>query len=536
MGAGVGVVHVSLRRLFVFAAAAYALVAVCLATSAFAGVVPTNTGPVRGTETPAMKEYLGIPYATPPVGDLRWQPPRPHARWHGPLDATHYGNHCPQPASPFGIKSDTEDCLYLNVFTPNNGPGKGHTKSLPVMFWIHGGGLTVGESDDYDPTRLVNQGVVVVTINYRLGFLGFLAHPALTAESPDHASGDYGLMDQQRALRWVKQNIAKFGGDPGNVTIFGQSAGGLSVHAQLASPLAAGLFSRAIAQSGAYALTLPSLASAESRGATFAENNLGCGSQTAACLRALPVDNLLAAQPTTEGSVLPNVDGKVLTQSIKPAFESGQFNRVPVIEGSTHDEFSIFYATNIESVFGVLSPFFYPTVVSIFLQTVGQHASSADVLSQYPINAYQNSVALAVTAIGTDALFACPGRRAAQSLSQYVPTRAYEFNDPNVPQVFVPPASFPFHAYHASELLSLFDSPSRGGHAPFNPDQESLAAAMVSYWTQFGKSGDPNGPGTPFWPAFTPANDVYQSLVPPTPQSTTGFAADHKCAFWDANQ
>jgi para-nitrobenzyl esterase len=531
-----GVVLGSVRRLFVCATAAFALVAICFATSAFAGVIPTNNGPVRGTDTPAMKEYLGIPYAAPPVGDLRWRPPQPHARWHGPLDATHFGNHCPQPASPFGIKSDTEDCLFLNVFVPNNGPGKGHTKNLPVMFWIHGGGLAVGESDDYDPSRLVKQGVIVVTINYRLGLLGFLAHPALTAESPDHASGDYGLMDQQAALRWVKQNITKFGGDPGNVTIFGQSAGGLSVHAQLASPLAAGLFNRAIAQSGAYALSLPSLASAESRGATVADNSLGCASQTAACLRSVPIDTLLAAQPTTEGSVLPNVDGKVLPQSLKAAFDSGQFNRVPVIEGSTHDEFSIFYATNIEFVFGVLPAFFYAPVVSIFLQTVGQTVNPADVLAEYPINQYGNSVALAVTAIGTDALFACPGRRAAESLSQYVPTRAYEFNDPNVPQVFVPPASFPYHAYHASELLSLFDSPPRGGHAPLTPDEESLAAAMIGYWSQFGKSGDPNSAGAPEWPAFTPTSDTYQSLVPPTPMPTGGFAADHKCAFWDAHQ
>jgi para-nitrobenzyl esterase len=529
---GAGADFPSLRRLLVVMLAGIAVFAAFAATTASAGVVPTDKGPVRGTQNAAVKQYLGIPYAAAPVGDLRWRPPQPHARWRGPLDASHFGNHCPQPASPFGFESSTEDCLFLNVFTPNRA-GRGHAKNLPVMFWIHGGGLTVGESDDYDPTRLVEQGVVVVSLNYRLGLLGFLAHPALSGESGDNASGNYGLMDQQAGLRWVKRNIRKFGGDPGNVTIFGQSAGGLSVHSQLASPLAAGLFSKAIGQSGAYALTLPSLASAEGRGATLAENSLGCTDQTAACLRALPVGNLLAAQPTTEGSVLPNVDGKVLPQSIKAAFDSGQFNRVPVMEGTTHDEFSIFYATNIEFVFGPLPKEFYGFVVPIFLSTVGLHASPAAVMQQYPLSAFENKVAFAVTGIGTDSLFACPGRHAAQALSRFVPTYAYEFNDPKVPQIFVRPASFPYRAYHGSELLSLFDSPPRGGHAPFNEDEESLAAAMVSYWTQFARSGVPSSPRTPEWPAFTTAGDTYQSLVPPTPASSAGFAADHKCAFWD---
>ena len=184
-------------------------------------VVSTDQGQVRGVETPTAKKFLGIPYAAPPVGDLRWRPPAPAARWGGPLDASRFGNHCPQPASPFGQASTTEDCLYLNVYTPNRkfaqgkGQGKGLAKKrLPVMVWIHGGALAVGESDDYDPTRLVEQGAIVVTINYRLGWLGFLAHPALSAESGDQASGNYGLMDQQAALRWVQRNIARFGGEP----------------------------------------------------------------------------------------------------------------------------------------------------------------------------------------------------------------------------------------------------------------------------------------------------------------------------------
>jgi para-nitrobenzyl esterase len=512
---------------------AYAALASGLAAAAKAqGVVPTGDGPVRGTETPAMKEYLGIPYAAAPVGDLRWRPPQPHAGWRTPLDATSFGNHCPQPASPFGRASTTEDCLFLNVFTPNDGPGKGHTKRLPVMFWIHGGGLVVGESDDYDPTRLVEQGRVVVTFNYRLGYLGFLAHPSLTAEGGG-ASGNYGLMDQQAALRWVQRNIAKFGGDPEDVTIFGESAGGLSVHSQLVSPLAAGLFDRAIVQSGAYTLGLPSLAAAERQGEGVA-HDLACSDGSLACLRAVPPSSILAIQPVQAGAINPDVDGRVLPLSIQDAFASGQFNRVPVTEGSNHDEFSIFAALYIEFEFGEIPTSFYPIVLNILLPQIGVHASPADVLAQYPIATY-NNVFLAVTALATDAVFACPARRAAQSLSQYVPTYEYEFNDPNAPQPFLDrEPSFPLRAFHASELRYLFDPPP-GFDVPLTADQQKLADAMVSYWTQFAATADPNSARTPEWPPYTTASDRMISLEPPTPQVIGDFATDHHCAFWDTH-
>jgi para-nitrobenzyl esterase len=530
-GAGTGKVstrgRASLRTLGIYAALAYAALGCGFAATAFAGVVPTDNGPVRGIETPTMKAFLGIPYAAPPVGDLRWRPPQPVSRWHGPRDASTYANHCPQGASPFGRTSNTEDCLYLNVYAP-----KRHAKHLPVMVWIHGGALVVGESDEYDPTRLVDKGAVVVTINYRLGYLGFLAHPALTAEGGG-ASGDYGFMDEQAALRWVQDNIGKFGGDAGDVTIFGESAGGLSVHTQLASPLAAGLFDRAIAQSGAYALELPSLAQAEAAGTSFAQA-AGCADQTLACLRSLSADAVLASQPTANGVLVPNVDGRVLPMSLKAAFESGQFNRVPVIEGSTHDEFSLFAATNVEFVFGQLPPFFYPIVLGILLPSIGSNATPDQVLAEYPLGDYEQSVGRALTAIGTDALFACPGRRTARMLSQFVPTYAYEFADPDAPQLFVRPASFPYAAYHGSEVQYLFNLPNQTGVAGLNTDQRALADTMTRYWTQFARSGSPNSPQTPSWPAYTTANDAYMSLVPPTPEVVTDFAADHNCAFWDA--
>ena len=518
-------------RAFVALLLGLAALVALLPSSAAAGVAPTDKGPVRGNETAAVKQFLGIPYAAPPVGELRWRPPQPHARWRGPLDATHFANHCPQEESSVGRGTTDEDCLHLNVYTPNRGKGKGHAKRLPVMFWIHGGALSSGESDDYDPTRLVQQGRVVVTINYRLGWLGFLAHPSLTAESPNQASGNYGYMDQQAALRWVKRNIAKFGGDPDNVTIFGQSAGGHSVHVQLASPLAAGLFQRAIAHSGAYADGgMPSLSQAESNGREVADT-VGCAGQTAACLRSVPVTELLNTQPSGGLPVVPPVDGYVLPQSPGTAFESGEFNRVPVVEGSTHDEFRSYAAVLVPSV----PAFFYPIVVGTFVSTLGLNVSPDEIVNQYPISDYQGDVRLALSAIGTDYLFSCPGRRAAQSFAKVVPTHAYEFADPNAPTVLAPSVpNFPFGAYHASELPYLFDSTTLGGHAPLTPDQEQLAATMVRYWTQFAATGDPNSSGTPTWPAYTAASDAYQSLEPPTPHPETGFAVDHKCAFWDA--
>ena len=245
-------------------------------------VVATDNGPIRGTTIGQMQAFRGIPYAAAPIGDLRWRPPQAHPGWQGVLDASAFGPHCPQVATPYGTPSTTEDCLFLNVFTPEK-TNHGQPHLLPVMFWIHGGGLVVGESDGYDPTRLVAKGVIVVTINYRLGELGFLAHPALSAESPTGASGNYGLMDQQAAMRWVQRNIRAFGGDADNVTIFGESAGGLSVHSELASPLAAGLFHKAIVESGAYSLTQPSLASAQASGTAFAAAQAARARRPPAC-------------------------------------------------------------------------------------------------------------------------------------------------------------------------------------------------------------------------------------------------------------
>src|SRR6202171_4867142 len=243
--------------------------------AAFAGsAIVTQSGPIKGVQMFGVEAFLGIPYAAPPIGALRWTPPQPPAHFKGVFKAAQFGNSCTQPGS--GV----EDCLTLNVFTPHIKKNRNKKKPLPVMFWIHGGGLVGGGSIFYDPSPLVLKGkVIVVTINYRLGLLGFFAHPAIDAEG--HLNGNYGFMDQQFALQWVKSNIAKFGGDPNRVTIFGESAGGQSIYANLASPTAAGLFQRAIAESGAYTefqdywdFIVP-LATAETAGTSIAAS-LGC--------------------------------------------------------------------------------------------------------------------------------------------------------------------------------------------------------------------------------------------------------------------
>ncbi len=498
-----------------------------------APVAATDTGPVRGALSGGIDRWLGIPYAAAPVGDLRFRPPQRATRWTGVRDATQFANHCPQIAGPFGLASTTEDCLYLNVFTPARGTDAlPEDELLPVMFWIHGGALRVGESDGYDPTRLVQQGVVVVTINYRLGVLGFLAHPALTAESTDHVSGNYGILDQQAALRWVQRNIASFGGDPSRVTIFGESAGGLSVHTHLASPLSRGLFQGAIVESGAYALSQLPLASDEAQGVTTAAA-AGCAAQTAACLRGASVETLLEAYETTHPqTTIPTVDGKVLTQSVGAAFTSGQFNQVPVMEGSNHDEWRLFVPLEFDFVTGPVTAAGYIPAIAA---TLGVPLSTASFLASfYPLAAYA-SPDIALSALGTDALFACNSRKSARLISQFVPTYAYEFNDPNAPQRFLPPASMPYASAHASEIQYIFDLPPTDlvqNPPALTASQQQLAAAMVAYWTNFAKTGSPNWLGSPVWPAYTRTGDQIQSLAPPTPSTTTGFAADHKCAVW----
>ena len=271
--------------------------------------VSTADGAVRGKTVAATDEFLGMPYAAPPVGPLRWQPPQPPKPWPGVRAATSFAPHCPQPSSSFGVASTSEDCLYLNVFTPAGAQGAqgAQARNLPVMVWVHGGSLRTGASEEYNPTGLVGHGVIVVTINYRLGALGFLADSAL-ASRPGGSSGNYGLMDQQAALRWVQRNIRGFGGNPGNVTLFGESAGGLSTLSQLVSPGARGLFQRAIVESGSYNPTQQSLTTAEAAGPGLRRPRPGAPATPppacapCRCRRSWPTRTRSATPPTSTAS------------------------------------------------------------------------------------------------------------------------------------------------------------------------------------------------------------------------------------------
>ena len=486
-------------------------------------IVETRDGLVGGVREGSMIEFLGIPYAASPVGDLRWRPPHPVKPWPGIRDATKYGPHCPQNASAFGVATQTEDCLYLNVYVPAASSDQEFREGRPVMFWIHGGSLDVGESDDYLPPALVSHGVIVVTTNYRLGLLGFLVHPALAFEA-DGAGPfvNYGIRDQQAALKWVRNNIQAFGGNPYNVTVFGESAGGLSTLVQIVSPLAKDLINKAIVESGAYGLAIGSLAENEAAGTAIA-TALGCSDQSAACLRALPVSTLLAHDA---GIYYPTVDGKVLPMSIGPALASGQFNQVPVMQGSNHDEWRLFVALDFDLAGAPLTA---PGYAALEDATFGSTFGAA-VLAQYPLASYP-SPDLADAAVGTDYIFACPSEIADQGMAKYVPVFAYEFSDPNAPEDFLPPVSFPYAAAHASELQYLFTLPSFGLH-PLNSAQQALSATMVDYWTRFAKGSDPNERGVPYWPTYAVSSSVRQSFIPGAVMPEYNFTSFHHCAFW----
>jgi para-nitrobenzyl esterase len=486
-------------------------------TRADGPIVHTADGWVRGKTAGTTDEYLGIPYAAPPVGALRWRPPRPARPWPGVRAATSFAPHCPQPPSPFGVASTTENCLYLNVFTPAGHPGR----ELPVMVWLHGGSLLVGESNDYHPAALVRDGVIVVTINYRLGALGFLADAAL-ASHPGGPSGNYGLMDQQAALRWVQCNIRAFGGDPGNVTLFGESAGGLSTLAQLVSPGARGLFRRAVVESGTYDLTQQPLSVAEAAGAAFAAK-VGCRSNTAACLRRLPVSTIVDNEDFS--GYTPDIDGAVLPQSIKTALASGQFSHVPVIIGTNHDEWRLFVAlAQLDGAPPVTAANYQSRIAS----TLGvPAAAAAAIAAEYPLSRY-SSPSVALGAVGTDAIFACPALTAERSLAAYTPTYAYEFNDENAPERYLPPVGFPYGAAHESEVQYLFALANTRYPGLLSASQQRLAQAMKDYWTNFAKTGVPSAG----WPRFAAASHQTLSLIPPRPRVEVDYAAEHHCAFW----
>jgi para-nitrobenzyl esterase len=515
--------------------------------------IQTTEGPVQGFVAGGMNQFLGIPFATPPVGPLRWQPPKPHAAWTQPLSATAFGKTCPQ-ITELGVfagpVSVSEDCLFLNVFTTSGTPRPG-AKKLPVLVWIHGGGLFDGESNDYDASALVKGGpagpTVVVTINYRLGLLGYLAQPALDAEG--HGFANYGLMDQQEALRWVHRNIAAFGGDPGNVTVGGQSAGATSTAAVTISPASAGLLHRAIFESGPL-LTVAPLPLAESRGVAFAAA-AGCGRDAtpavAACLRALSVQKILSLQGTASANS-PFVTGLIVDGTVLPipgdtAWTTGKFNHVPIMNGSVKDE-GAFAASINELFFGPLSADQYTDIVTkTFSGPAGpgvgppnyKEGTPEAVLAKYPLSAYANP-SLAWVAVGTDANV-CRHPFLNNNASKIVPLYAYEFADRQAPWYF-PPLSFAHGAAHTIDIPFLFPDWHGGplgiSHK-LSTQEQSLARQLVGAWTNFMYTGNPNQTGDKPWPRYTAETASYlsQNVPASSVMPAADFLAAHKCAFWD---
>ncbi|MFY9918543.1 MAG: carboxylesterase family protein [Mycobacterium sp.] len=489
-------------------------------------LVQTATGMVRGKVEWDHRLFAGIPYAAPPVGPLRFRPPAPARDWTGIRDASKPGPQCIQDpgADPeFGKQSD-EDCLSLNVWTPamTGSP-------RPVMVWIHGGSFTGGSGKIYDAKWLVSRGdIIVVTINYRLGTLGFLAHPAL---GPPGDVGNYGLQDQQAALRWVRDNIANFGGDPERVTVAGESAGGMSVCDHLVAPGSKGLFRAAIIQS-APCEAQADLPTAEQRSVDYAAK-VGCGDpKTAAdCLRALPLDKL--REPVTFFNIGEDaLPGPVTGSAALPvdpvaAMANNEAARVPVLMGTNRDEFTLFVALQYLRYGKVYTTEQYPVLLR---DTFGANALAVG--ERYPLSKYGGNVPSAYSAAVTDGVFSCVSERMSDDLARVGPVYAYEFNDRDAPA----PESmrtlpFPVGASHSLELRFIFEV---GGADPLDPAQQKLSDQMLDYWSRFVIAGSPDVAGRPEWPGLG-ADDAAQpwmSLQPDGSRVVTDFGESHQCPFW----
>lgn len=487
-------------------------------------------GNYQGTDEGSMLAFRGIRYAKPPVGELRFAPPQPVEKPTGIVVADKFGSACPQYQSAFGPESLEEDCLFLNVYVPKAGEGP-----FPVMVWIHGGAFVAGSGGpEYDPSRLVAQGVVVVTINYRLGPLGFLAHRDLTDEQ-DGGSGNYGLMDQQLALRWVQDNISTFGGDPNNVTIFGESAGGLSVLSHVVSPKAQGLFQRAIVQSGSYDAISRTLDEAEQAGQDFVAA-VGCDSagDIPQCLRELDVKTILDnGDAIVAGlSLTPHLHPDLLPKSINQALQEGEVNVDSILLGSNRDEFTLFIA--LEELNGT-PPMEEDDVEDQWFEFFGPLLTSI-VSTYYPATDFENPSRRFAAPLG-DSVFSCTALRQAEQLGSTIPVYVYEFADRDAPSI-LPKVSFDLGAAHAFEIQYVLGSEQALRARGANDSQIALSNAMVQYWTAFARTGDPNqGEAEAIWPEFGSTNGKIRWLNPAEPEKTVitsaDFEKDHRCKIWD---
>ncbi|MFJ9041676.1 carboxylesterase/lipase family protein [Streptomyces sp. NPDC102406] len=493
--------------------------------------VHTRSGWVRGRHTPEGRQFLGIPYAEPPVGALRWREPRPVRPWPGVRAATDFGDRCVQTASwdpGYEDPTYTEDCLHLNVYAPD-----GSTRR-PVMVWLHGGGLTAGAGADIVPDTFARAtGTVVVTVNYRLGAMGFLAAAGLDRQASDGVSGNFGLQDQQLALRWVRADIARFGGDPDRVTVAGESAGGRSVCTQLASPTGRGLFRAGIIESGAYGdCAARTRQSAVASGAAFAAR-LGCTSEPVVeCLRGKPARAILEAQGGFDWG--PVAGGAFLPEQPAAAIAAGRSARVPVLNGANQDEGRLFAYGAYDGQGRPLTAEAYPkALVDAFGPEAGARALTAYPLSDYPSPTY------AYAAAAGDQLMACPALRLDRRLARSgLPVHAYEFADRTSPpfaSIREAGRTFDFGATHVNEVQYLFKH--FGLVTPLDPEQRVLARRMVQYWGSFVRGSVPRADGAPAMPDQRVAPGRTLSLRTASVGGITlspTIHRDHHCTLWDS--
>ncbi len=473
----------------------------CTQKGAEPGLVKIDSGSISGLEQNGLRVFLGIPFAAPPTGELRWRPPMPVQPWSGVKETKTFGANPPQqsPLNPAVVTS--EDCLYLNVWTP----AKSADEKLPVMVFIYGGGFNTveggGAVGNLNGTTLAKKGVVVVTTNYRIGALGFLAHPQLDNESPHNSSGNYGILDQQAALQWVQRNIGAFGGDPSRVTIFGQSAGGDSVFIHLSSPQSKGLYQHAIIESGPFWDNGPTIkhvrpkAEAEQFGEDFAANLGYTGPDAIGQMRKMSADDVINATPWYPSAWLanygahfsPTVDGWVLPNSTEKTFSLHRQNPVPLMIGTNADD-----GDTLVDGANMTVPEYVAFVRSYFKQDADA------VLLQYPANSTQE-VQLRLGQIMTRYDFADAAKYAAGSMSGLNPdTYLYRYS------YHIPGPDFPPIAFHGSETYLLF-----GLEGPSDP---SVPDNVVDLWTRFAKTGDPNGGMNVTWPKYTRTEDRYLDI------------------------
>jgi para-nitrobenzyl esterase len=481
--------------------------------------VRIESGLVSGVVSDGILSYKGIPYAAPPVGDLRWRAPQPPAQWPGVRPSDHYAHDCmqepfPSDAAPLGTSPD-EDCLYLNVWAPAS---RG-SKALPVMVWFHGGGFINGGSSPavYDGSHFARRGIVFVSFNYRLGRFGFFAHPALSAEAAGDPTANYGFLDQIAVLRWVKRNAAAFGGDPGNVTIFGESAGGGSVNAMVVSPLARGLFHKVLVESGAGRsrgpITMRSARepgpkkepSGEAIGVAFAEQAGIKGRDPAAlaALRKLPATSLVngmnLANPQPDTFAGPMVDGKIVPGSIEDLFRAGKQARVPYLIGANALEFGFAPVP--------------PKETEDLLAPLG--ADRGKVLAAYDPEGHGDMGEIGMRLRG-DLAMVEPARLLARLTSAAgQPTWVYRFS-----YVASTIRSSVRGALHATEIPFVFATVREKYGAATTPEDEAVAEAMNGYWAAFSRGGDPNQEARPRWPGFTAAGDLVMEFGSGPPVAT----------------